>query len=195
MQRRYSHVPGFIILLCMFFSTGCQSAMNANAASKNPISNQDLSRPFTFVKHNLGVHCFNVYGCTVYYNDGFVIQNDEAELSPPSKNEPKNLSAGYIAISNFPSPAKLSWKSKDGTALRAEIDIGEIFKDEIIRHNVPKEDLPTETIAGSEYPDILLVINDRTVSVYMRAKMYTKDQPGKPGRIVWDAIQAFSKTY
>jgi hypothetical protein len=171
--------------------------MNTSTASNNPVSNMDMSKPFTFSKHNLGVHCFNVYGCSVYYAGGFEVKDEENRFSPPSKkeNDYKNLAADHIAISNFPPPAKLRWKSKDGTPLSAEIDIGEIFKDEIIRHSVPKEDLPTETIAGSEYPDILLIINDRTVSVYMRAKMYTKDQPGKPGRIVWDAIQAFSKTY
>jgi hypothetical protein len=186
-----------LVVFCTFISTGCQSAMNTNAAAKNPISNQDVSRPFTFSAHNIGVHCFNTYGCKVYYAGTYEVMDDDNKLAPPPKknNSYQTLVADHIGIPNFPPPAKISWRSKDGKAHSAEIDIGEIFKDQIIRHNVAKEDLPTETVAGSDFPDIILVVDDRTISVLMRATIYLKDTPARKRAVQEEAILSFSKTY
>ena len=82
----------------------------------------------------------------------------------------KGWSGGYLGVDNFPKPAEVIWRSKDGVAREAEIDIGEIFKDELIRHHVPREemaDLPDGKYESN--PSILLEVNDRTItSVYER---------------------------
>src|SRR3546814_7992568 len=67
----------------------------------------------------------------------------------------KLLTASFLSIANFPPPAVVSWRSKDGTPLRAEVDIDKIFKDRLIRHNVAREDIPEK--AGVHNPDIVLV--------------------------------------
>ena len=86
-------------------------------------------------------------------------------------------------IRNFPPPAVVSWKSKDGQAHQAEIDIGNIFRDEVIRHSVPREEMAE--LPDGEFknePAVLLEVNDRVVRVYMRAHIPTTrlQKPGNP---------------
>ena len=84
-------------------------------------------------------------------------------------------------IRNFPPPAQVSWRSKDGEAHTTEIDIGELFADEIIRHNVEREEMAD--VPDGEFrrdPSILLEVNDHTIRIYMRAHIPTKALQ-KPG--------------
>jgi hypothetical protein len=84
-------------------------------------------------------------------------------------------------IPNFPPPVKVSWRSKDGQAHEAEIDFGEVFADEIIRHNVSREEMAD--VPDGEYqndPAIILDVNDRTIRVWMRAHVPTRALQ-KPG--------------
>src|SRR3546814_10216423 len=82
------------------------------------------------------------------------------------------MSASYSSVANFPPPAIVTWRSKDGVPHRAEIDIGEIFSDKLIRHNLAREEI-SET-ASIAHPGIILEVNDRTINVYMRARISTK---------------------
>lgn len=170
---------------------------NHNAIRENLPSDQDISRPFTFKGHNFGAHCFDTIGCKIFYADRYVVRDEETEVraSPKSADYFTDLSASHLDIPNFPSPATVTWKSKDGSRLEAEIDIAEIFKDRVIRHNVANEDLPTETIATLDEPEIILVVNDRTISVYMRAAIFLKDTPARKSEIRDETILAFKRTY
>src|SRR3546814_19758995 len=97
---------------------------------------------------------------------------------------------------NFPPPAVVSWRSKDGTPLRAEVDIDKIFKDRLIRHNVAREDIPEK--AGVHNPDIVLEVDDRIINVYMRAFIPTKEQPtprNKHSNFRHDLTKVFSRQY
>ncbi|MEO8000864.1 MAG: hypothetical protein ABI644_03235 [Arenimonas sp.] len=170
---------------------------NNTATQENLPSNQDISRPFTFRGHNFGAHCFDTIGCKVFYANRYVVLDEEDRKAPSPKNADfyVKLSASDLDIPNFPSPAVVNWKSKDGTSHKAEVDIAKIFSDHIIRHNVAKEDLPTETIATLDNPDIVLVVNDRTINVYMRATMYLKDTPTRKRAQRDDMILSFTQTY
>ena len=74
---------------------------------------------------------------------------------------------GYIGIRNFPAPARVSWKSKDGTFHTAEVDIGKIFKDEVIIHHLPLREFPHAPENTLQDVTIVLVVDDRTIKVYM----------------------------
>ena len=167
------------------------------ATHENPPSDQDISRPFTFKGHNFGSHCFDTIGCKVFYANRYMVLDEEDRVAPSPKSVDffAKLSASDLDIPNFPPPAVVTWKSKDGTPHKAEIDIAQIFSDRIIRHNVAKEDLPTETIATLDNPDIVLVVNDRTISVYMRATIYLKDTATRKREMRDEMILAFSQTY
>jgi hypothetical protein len=106
------------------------------------------------------------------------------------------MRAGWGPIANFPPPATVTWRSKDGSSHEAEIDIGEIFKDELIRHNVAREDAMDP--ASSGMPNIILEVNDRTINVYMRAMIWLKEPrlPGRPHSDYQDdLIKVFSRNY
>lgn len=166
---------------------GCQTTMNtANTAGGDatapPGDGLYSPWPLKFKKHNLGIHCFDTYGCKVVY-DGWVQAMDDPEVLRPSSASlgpayRKNWLGGRLGFRNFPPPAKVSWRSKDGVAHKAEIDFGKIFKDELIRHNVAREDVYPQTTFIST--DIHLEINDRTINVYMLASIPLRE-PRIPG--------------
>jgi hypothetical protein len=84
----------------------------------------------------------------------------------------------------------------DGVAHTAKVDIGAIFKDERVLYNVPDAEIPDRSWGGE--PGILLEVNDRTISVYMKAFIATKTEqiPGnKDSDFRDDVIMAWTHTY
>lgn len=140
--------------------------------------------PLKFDSHTFGLVTYDVYGVNVDYA-GVLHEDDPDELQRSSAsygpNYQRNWGNGHIGIRNFPRPAKVSWRSKDGEAHQAEIDFGEIFRDELVRHNVRREDMAD--VPNGKYqndPSIILEVNDRTLRVWMRAHVPTKKLQ-KPG--------------
>lgn len=132
--------------------------------------------PLRFNDHNFGARCYDTLECKVIYND---FDHGEAEPTKPSSaygpDYLKGWRGGYLGVENFPGPAKVIWRTKDGVEHQAEIEIGEIFKDEVVLHHVPREemaDLPDGKFDGS--PSILMEVNGSTIRVYMTAMAFTK---------------------
>ena len=169
------------------FLSGCQmnqqtpSSTLSNAATT--VANPDSVPVLHFKLHSYGGFCFNTYECKVVYA-GLAQPN-----TPPGKLRPSFESvggekflktmggSGHIDIKNFPAPAKVTWRSKDGTYHSAEIDIGKIFKDERIIHHMPLHDFPrpNDPRSSAVDPTILLVVDDRTIKVYMLASLTIKN--------------------
>lgn len=150
--------------------------------------------PLRFKRHSFSVHTYDTYGAKVRY-DGPQINQDPDKLQPSSASYGpdynRNWSGIHGGIRNFPPPAKVSWRSRDGQVHEAEVDIGEIFKDELIRHHVSREDMAE--LPDGEYqnePGIILEINDRTIRVWMRAFIPTKQLqvPGDPNSDARDEL-------
>ena len=125
---------------------------------------------------------------------------DELQTSSESIGDryPNNMRAGWGPIRNFPSPAEVTWRSRDGTPLHADVDIGEIFKDELIRHNLRLEEITPIALASDHAPGIILEVNDRTINVYMRATLWLKSPrfPDRPhSNYQDDLIKVYSRTY
>jgi hypothetical protein len=155
--------------------------------------------PLTFQSHEFEAYCFSTYACRVKY--GCYDQGEvyEYALTPPStsfKNYPDMLKASGRFFPNFPAPAKITWRSEDDTPHEAEIDMGEIFKDGLVRHNVSRQDVSKNGLWN--WPEIILEVNDRTINVYMRAHISTKElqKPGnKYSDFRADLVKVFSRTY
>jgi hypothetical protein len=187
-----------IALTLSLISTGCQSVMST-PSSDSGFTKAPNVFPLTFKVHNFEAYCYNTVRCRVIYNNFNFTLGGEAESPsgpPPSPDYKKNWNASYVGIRNFPPPADVRWTSLDGTIHEARIDIGEIFKDERVLHNVPESDYAQGTFDGSA--DIFLEVNDRTINVYMEAFVATKNEqiPGNKysyGRT--DLILAWSHTY
>lgn len=137
--------------------------------------------PLRFESHRFGAHCYDTYGCKVVYA-GLEQRGDDPDALRPSSSGygpdyQRNWSGTHGMIRNFPPPAEVTWRSKDGHVHRAEIDIGEIFKDELVRHNVSREEMAD--LPNGEYQDdpaILMEVNDRTIRIYMRAWIPLKNE-------------------
>lgn len=205
--------PTLAAALLVLLMTGCQPAMSTPdprtepplphlvpPLGHGPYTGTVADWPLWFVRHDFGAFSYETYGCKVLYNNFYHVdeQDDELQISSASLGSkyPDLLDAGYIGIRNFPSPAIVTWRSKDGTPHKAEIDIGEIFKDRLIRHNVPREDIPEDISIGST--EIILEVNDRTINVYMRARIPLKAPrtPSNPHSDYRnDLIRVFSRTY
>ncbi|MFC6186014.1 hypothetical protein [Pseudoxanthomonas japonensis] len=186
-------------------TTGCHATM-AQSSSDSPSSalpeghytNVGAEWPLKFRAHYFGAHCFDTQSCEILYRGFRHGTEDRPSPSVESYGRPleKLLSAGRGPIPNFPPPARVTWRSKDGTPLEAEIDIGEIFRDELIRHQVAREDALDPATSGT--PRIIVEVNDRTINVYMRDMIALKkpqfpDRPHSDFRD--DLIKVFSRTY
>lgn len=188
-------------------TTGCATAMSSpsTAQIERPAPTDQVPLKFKF--HNFQAHCYNALGCRVIYNNhdfspypGDQDPNEVASGPPPSADYHEHWGfASYIGVRNFPPPAKVRWKSLDGVAHEAEVDIGEIFKDELVLHNVPADDMARfyEGPVADE-PGIFLEVNDRTISVFMKTLIPTKTAqiPGNDRSFArTDLILAWTKTY
>lgn len=135
--------------------------------------------PLRFRSHSFSVYCYDTYGCKVVYAGHRQLSEDDQELQPSSASYgpayQRNWSGSHLMIQNFPAPAEVRWRSKDGELHEARIDIGELFKDQLIRHNVARDemsDVPDGRFRNE--PGILMEVNDRTIRVYMRVHISTK---------------------
>lgn len=169
------------LIASMVLAAGCQgTAMTQETRTEGSIraDNTVADWPLKFVRHNFGAHCFDTIGCRITYA-GFVHGVDHAdEVSPPIASYKGSrdhlLRAGHVGKRNFPAPAKVTWRSKDGVPHEAEVDLDVIFKDRVVQHNVLREDYRDDL--GIADPDIVLEVNDRTISIYMRALIPTKTE-------------------
>lgn len=185
-------------------TTGCQG-MAITSTEKPPLSAGEVHNtvadwPLGFMRHNFGIATYALEECTVFYANRLHERGGVHGPRPAREDvHPNALSttgAGHIMIRNFPEPARVKWRSRDGTPLEADVDIGQIFKDELIVHDTPREDIKEGVSIGN--PDIVMEVNDRTINVYMRSFI-----PLKAPRIAGnphsdyrrDLVLAWSKTY
>ncbi|MET0288610.1 MAG: hypothetical protein ABW178_03190 [Pseudoxanthomonas sp.] len=158
--------------------------------------------PLHFKKHNFEAYCYNTQDCQVVYagmNQSAYATGKPMSAPPSAEYQKKWPFASHVGIKNFPAPADVSWTTLSGEKLQTSIDLGEIFKDERVLHNVPEEQIPERAFTGPvPSPSIYLEVNDRTISVYMKVLIPTKDEqtPGnKNSHFRSDVIKAWSRTY
>ncbi|WP_235430180.1 hypothetical protein [Xanthomonas albilineans] len=164
----------------------------------------DTSKPIPFAEHAFGAMCYDTYGCKVLYDGRYEANDpdDVKQISSASLGDgyPDNLDAHTIGIRNFPHfppPAEVTWRSKDGQPHHALVDLEAIFKDKVILHHVPQDQLPPILHADIS-PHIILEVNDRNINVYMRAMVQTTvlQKPGNEySHFRDDLILAYTKTY
>ena len=180
-MRPFSIICRIVVISIFVSLMGCQMNQQTPSSSLSSaataVANPDSVPVLHFKLHSYGGFCFNTYECKVVYA-GLAQPN-----TPPGKLRPSFESvggeeflktmggSGHINIKNFPTPAKVRWRSKDGTSHSAEIDIGKIFKDERIIHHLPLRDFPHSPETTGRDVTILLIVDDRTIKVYMLSEV------------------------
>jgi len=121
-----------------------------------------------FFAHNFSASCFDTLRCRVIYNNKY--EPDAISPTGPFTDDLRNnLHAFRMGIANFPAPAEVAWVSKDGVSHTAEIDIGWIFRSLLVRYG-PELDVDDVNLQSDPFPpDIYLVVDNRSVHVFMRA--------------------------
>lgn len=185
-----------VMIALTSLSTGCAQAMPDHTPRGQVLANE---WPLRFKEHNFAAHCYNTASCRVVYNEYDFTSQIEPQPSgpPPPGDYQSKWKASYVGVPNFPAPVDVRWTTPDGASHEASVDLAAIFKDQVVLHRVPREDIP-EGWAHEVRPDILLEVNGNTVNVYMRAHIATK-LPQVPGNSYSnfrnDVILAWSHTY
>lgn len=157
--------------------------------------------PLRFKQHGFVAYCYDTMDCSVLYDDDYFVKDEDGKVTPSTSSYGpdyrKNWGGGaHLGIRNFPSPATVAWKTKDGISLVAKVDIAGIFKDQRILHNVAKDEIPEG--AKITVPTIILVVDGRTINVYMKAHIPLR-QPSIPGNkysdFKNDLVLAYRHTY
>lgn len=170
--------------------------------------------PIRFYTHAFSAACFNTLTCSFLYNDyQFGTQKKDwagQVVERPSGPPPEDRGVlwnrvNLIAPKNgrtFPGPVELAWTSLDNTPLQASVNLDALFNDRLVLHNVSRAQVKERWLECLSIqpvsPTIMVELDDRTVSVYMRALIATEDEqtPGDPNsdmRI--DTVLAWKQTY
>lgn len=153
--------------------------------------------PLWFAWHQWGAYCYSVRDCQILYGGiHHGTEHPQPSIESLGYSLEDALWAGNGPVRNFPPPAKVAWTSLDGTRMAADVDIGEIFADRLVRHTVPREDIMEN--ADIPYPGIILVLDDRTISIYMSTWIPLKESrfPGNPvGNLHTGVVLVHSQTY
>jgi len=178
-------VAGLALVACAHVAPSAKEASMSNGSASSSFNMMPVKEwPLRFSSHKFSARCYDTLECTVRYAG---LEHGDERPSPPSATYGPgyldNWSGAHGMIRNFPPPAVVTWRSRDGEAHKAEIDIGKLFQDEVIRHDVPREEMAT--LPDGEFknePAVLLEVNDRIVRVYMRAHIPTANlqKPGNP---------------
>lgn len=169
--------------------------------------------PLRFHIHGFIFHCYNTLACSGVYNRyqfgtrkwSYGIPHDRPSGSPPTDERSKWRCRHAIPAKGgktFPGPVEIEWTSLDGEEHATSVDLDALFKDRLVLHKVAREEVkeswlktvPIEPVT----PDIMVEVNDRTVSVYMQALISTEieDETGaKVSRLRFDPVLAKSVTY
>lgn len=157
-------VKHLAIAAAVAVANGCSSEIGV-WHMKSKVEDGVLKIPFH--DHVFGARCYDTLRCRVLYDNAYIVK-DDGPRGPFTARDRDNLGGGWGNL-DFPSVARVNWVSKDGASHDEKIDLGEIFRSRMVRYaddlNVNDVDLGVPPSA----PDITLVVEDRSIHVYMKA--------------------------
>jgi hypothetical protein len=179
--------------VAMTITTGCHSGIKS-WHMKSKVENSVLKIPF--YDHSFGAACFDTLRCRVLYDNAYIV-NSGSPSEPFTERDRHNLSGGWGSL-DFPSVARVIWTSKDGTDHDENVDLGEIFSTGMVRYPTDLDVNDVKISVPPSAPDIVLVVEDRSIRVYMRAWISLL-KPRFPGRkysdFRHDPVVAYSQTF
>jgi hypothetical protein len=174
-------------------TSGCHSGIKS-WHMKSKIENGVLKIPF--YDHSFNARCFDTLRCRVLYGNAYIV-NSGSPTGPFTERDRRNLRGGWGNL-EFPSVARVTWTSKDGTNHDEKIDLGAIFHSGLV-HYAPDLDVNDVHISvPPSAPDIILVVEDRSIRVYMKAwiwLLHPTDPTNKFTNVRTDVVVAYSHTF
>ena len=159
--------------------------------------------PLKFKRHNFRAYYYNTLACSIIYNRyQFSLHEHQPSAPPPPGDYRAGWAANHIIGTRFPGPIHAQWTALDGSEHRAEIDLEALFADRLVRHNLSRDDFTDDWLAGEcvdPVPvEILMELNDRTVSIFSQALLVTKEYirpDNRPGYLRKDLVRVWTHTY
>lgn len=177
----------------MTVTTGCHSGIKS-WHMKSKVENGVLKIPF--YDHSFGASCFDTLRCRVLYGNAYVV-NSGSPSGPFTERDRNNLSGGWANL-DFPSVARVLWTSKDGTNHDETIDLGEIFHSGMVRYAPDLDINDVHLSVPPSAPDIVLVVEDRSIHVYMKAwiwLLHPTDPTNTLSNLRTDPVVAYSHKF
>lgn len=141
--------------------------------------------PLRFDSFAFDARCYNTLLCSIIFDRAqHSLHVDHPSNAPYAPDWKDHWHAGYIIMEKdvFPPPIEVKWTALDGVERYVAIDLEKIFPGREILHNVSREDVHEYWARFDRHSaDVFLEVNDRTISVYMRAFVLTNSYT-IPGR-------------
>lgn len=182
-----------VMAAAMTVTSGCHSGIKS-WHMKSKIENGVLKIPF--YDHSFGARCFDTLRCRVLYGNAYIV-NSGSPSGPFTASDRHNLSGGWGNL-DFPSVARVMWTSKDGENHDEKIDLGEIFRSRVVRYAPDLDVNEVNLRVPPSAPDIILVVEDRSIRVYMKAwisLLHPSDPTNELSNVRSDAIVAYSHNF
>jgi hypothetical protein len=181
------------MVAAMTVASGCHSGIRS-WHMKSKVENGVLKIPF--YDHSFNARCFDTLRCRVLYGNAYIV-NSGSPSGPFTERDRRNLRGGWGNL-EFPSVARVTWTSKDGTNHDEKIDLGTIFRSGMVRYapDLDVDDVNLRVPPGA--PDIVLVVVDRSIHVYMKAWIYLlhpTDPTNRFSSLRTDPVVAYSHTF
>lgn len=162
---------------------------------ETPAGMPDKQGRVRFASHNFSAYCFNTYECRVDYDNFRQANRPSGEKTPPVPGDwSEYADAGYGGVRNFPEPAIVKWRSLDGVYHETYVDIAQIFSSEQVVHRAPPKKIKMN--APVLDPDIILMVDDRDIRIYMRALILLNyPKTSQDSSFANDLILVHSKKY
>jgi hypothetical protein len=174
-------------------TSGCHSGIKS-WHMKSKIENGVLKIPF--YDHSFNARCFDTLRCRVLYGNAYIV-NSGSPTGPFTERDRQNLRGGWGNL-EFPSVARVTWTSKDGTNHDEKIDLGAIFHSGLVRYAPDLDVNDVHISVPPSAPDIILVVEDRSIRVYMKAwiwLLHPTDPTNKFTNVRTDVVVAYSHTF
>lgn len=160
--------------------------------------------PLRFDGYKFGARCYNTLRSSILFKNHQLALSTELNAPSGTPHSPDwkdkwEVGFGVMDKMDVPlPPVDIDWTALDGVERNALIDLEEIFPNHQILHQVARGDVHEYwAIHHRHLAEILVEVNDRTINVYMKAKVATKLHPSYPetlGRSK-DLILAWTMTY
>jgi hypothetical protein len=177
----------------MTVTSGCHSGIKS-WHMKSKVEDGVLKIPF--YDHVFGARCFDTLRCRVLYDNAYIV-NSGSPSGPFTERDRHNLGGGWGNL-EFPSVARVTWTSKDGTNYDEKVDLGEIFRSRTVRYAPDLNVNDVDVRVPPSAPSITLVVDDRSIHVYMKARiwlLHPTDPTNKFTDLRSDTVEAYSKKF
>jgi hypothetical protein len=165
-----------------------------NLIRRSPMNNQGILK---FSSHSFAIFCYGGISdvCIDYAQSRHDLTS--AGIMPEKRPQdedryPSGTSGSYVP---FAGPITARWKTRDGNSLEASVDLDTIFPERAVNHGQD----PNLIHRADPFvipPIILIEVDDRTVSIYLLAKLRLDNPAGpKPFATSRERILAYTRTY